>query len=86
MEKQYYIQMDGQEIPVTEEQYRAYKRPLWAEHKRLEREKRCRDEKGNRCTKDCNLCDRGHAGTVLSLDQFAEDGLNLLTQQTSRSL
>lgn len=74
MEKQYYIQMDGQEIPVTEEQYRAYKRPLWAEHKRLEREKRCRDEKGNRCTKDCSLCDRGHAGTVLSLDQFAKDG------------
>ena len=74
MEKQYYIQIDGQQIPVTEDQYRAYKRPLWAEHKRLDREKRCQDEKGSRCMKDCSQCERRHEGNVLSLDQFAEDG------------
>jgi len=52
-----YIEIDGQQIPVSEEVYRAYKRQLWAEHKRKEREKRCRDEKGNRCTRDCSTCD-----------------------------
>jgi len=38
---QRYIEIDGQQIPVTEESYRVYKRPAWAEHKRKEREKRC---------------------------------------------
>jgi len=33
----YYIEIDGQQIPVTEEAYRAYKRPLWAERKRQQR-------------------------------------------------
>jgi len=74
MENQYYIQIDGEQIPVTEEQYRTYKRPLWAEHKRREREKRCRDEKGARCTGDCGQCDRNREGSVLSLDRFADDG------------
>ncbi|MGR6837021.1 hypothetical protein [Syntrophomonas erecta] len=39
--KQYYLTIDGQEVKVSEEVYRAYKRPIWAEHKRKEREKRC---------------------------------------------
>ncbi|GHU62693.1 hypothetical protein AGMMS49983_04610 [Clostridia bacterium] len=34
---QRYIEIDGEQILVTEEVYRAYKRPLWAEHKRKER-------------------------------------------------
>jgi len=33
----YYIEIDGEQIPVTEEVYRAYKRPLWAERKRQQR-------------------------------------------------
>ena len=36
--QQRYIEIEGQQIPVTEEVYRAYKRPAWAEHKRQERE------------------------------------------------
>jgi RNA polymerase sigma factor (sigma-70 family) len=33
--KEYYITMkDGTKVPVTEEVYRAYKRPAWREHKR----------------------------------------------------
>jgi len=39
--KERYIKINGKEIPVTEEVYRAYKQPAWAEHKRKEREKRC---------------------------------------------
>ena len=72
--QQRYIEIEGQQIPVTEEVYRAYKRPAWAEHKRQERAKRCRDENGNRCTKDCRLCDKSREGSTLSLDRFAEQG------------
>jgi RNA polymerase sigma factor (sigma-70 family) len=70
---QRYIEIDGQQISVTEEVYRAYKQPAWAEHKPKEREKRCRDEKGNRCTKDCSLCQKQRTGTILSLDYSAEE-------------
>ncbi len=34
MEKEYYIKLNGENIPVTEEVYRAFKRPAWAERKR----------------------------------------------------
>lgn len=81
---QRFIDIDGQQIPVTEDVYRAYKRPAWAEHKRKEREKRCRDGNGNRCTKSCHVCDLERAekglppiertGSVLSLDKFTEEG------------
>ena len=72
-----YIPIDGQQIQVTEEVYRAYKRPAWAERKRMERQKRCRDENGNRCTGDCSKCDKQRTGSVLSLDKFTEDGFEV---------
>jgi len=71
---QHFIEIDGKEIPVTEEVYRAFKRPLWAEHKRKERAKRCRDENGFRCTKDCRTCEKTRDGSVLSLDKFNAEG------------
>ena len=77
MDNQRYIEIDGQQIPVTEEVYRAYKRPLWAAHKRKERERRCRDEHGNRCMKDCSQCNRQRTGSVLSLDKLTEDGFDI---------
>lgn len=69
---QRYIPIDKQQIPVTEEVYRAYKRPVWAERKRKEREKRCLGEKCNRCTGDCSKCNKQQTGSVLSLDSFIE--------------
>lgn len=78
MENQYrYINIDGQQIPATEEVYRAYKRPAWAEHKRKEREKRCRVENGNRCAADCSKCDKQRTGSVLSMDKFTEEGFEV---------
>jgi len=68
-----YIEIDGQQIPVTEKVYRAFKRPLWAEHKRKERAKRCRDERGFRCTKDCHTCGKTREGSDLSLDRFLDE-------------
>ena len=75
--QQRFLEIDGQQVSVTEEVYRAYKRPLWAEHKRKEREKRCRDEKGNRCTKDCRKCPHQKTGSILSLDRFVEEGFEV---------
>ena len=34
MEKEYFITIKGQKVPVTEEVYYAYKRPAWRERKR----------------------------------------------------
>jgi hypothetical protein len=34
MAKEYFVVIDGEKVPVSEEVYRAYKRPLWAERKR----------------------------------------------------
>jgi len=72
-----FIEIDGQQIPVSEEVYRAYKRPAWAEHKRKEREKRCRDDNGNRCTGDCSNCNKQRTGSVLSLDRFTDEGFEV---------
>jgi len=80
----WHVIIDGQQIPASEEVYRAYKRPAWAERKRKEREMRCLDKIGNRCTKSCRECDLERAekglppieriSSVLSLDKFTEDG------------
>ena len=76
-----YIAIDGQQITVTEESYRAYKRPAWAERKRKEREKRCviSDGRGGtkRCIDDCSKCDKQRTGSVLSLDKFFDDGFEI---------
>lgn len=79
--KQYYLIIDGQEVTVTEEVYRAYKRPIWAEHKRNDREKLCQvsDGKGSlkRCTDDCSKCNRTREGSVLSVDGLDEAGYSV---------
>jgi RNA polymerase sigma factor (sigma-70 family) len=75
---QRYIPVDGQQIPVTEEVYRAYTQPVWAERKRREREKRCVISNGRgrtkRCTADCSQCNQQRTGSALSLDKLLEDG------------
>jgi len=77
MENQRYIPINEQQIPVTEESYRAYKRPAWEERKRKEREKRCVISNGKggmkRCTGDCSKCDKQRIGSVLSLDSLTEE-------------
>ena len=70
---QRYINIEGQKILVSEEVYRAYKRPLWSESKRKERENKCRDEQGNRCKKNCSQCDKKRTRSVLSLNRFLEE-------------
>ncbi len=68
-QKQYYIEIDGQQIPVSEEVYRAYKRPAWAERKRQQRQ-RAKGTGGPDCTKAVGA-------TPLSIDRMLEDGLDI---------
>ena len=77
----WHLTVNNQAIEVTEEVYRAYKRPLWNEHKREERQKRCivsNDSGGTkRCTDNCSKCDNQRTGSVLSLDKFIDDGFEV---------
>lgn len=75
--KQYYITIKEERIPVTEEVYRAYKRPIWAERKRIERGRRCVNSKGHRCMNDCSKCPNERRGRVLSLDKLSADGYDI---------
>ena len=67
-----------QDVPVTEEVYRAFKRPLWAEKKAKERKSRCQIGKDNgktkRCNGDCSQCDHFRSGSDLSLEGLEEAG------------
>lgn len=72
-EKQFYILVDGEKEFVTEEIYRAYMRPEWAEHQRKERAKRCRGKNGHRCMDDCNRCSQFKMGADLSLEALMEE-------------
>ena len=69
-----YIKIKNEMVSVTEEQYRAYVRPAWAERKRVEREGRCRDKNGNRCNDDCSKCTKERTGRPLSIEQLEETG------------
>lgn len=77
MNKQRYLEIDGQQIAVTEEVYLTYKRPLWAEQKRRERAERCRDENGSRCMKSCRECPKFRDVGDISLDRLFEDGFEI---------
>ncbi len=71
--KQYYIEINGEKVPVTEEVYRAYYRPVWAEHKREERSRKCRLPNGTRCNKKCSECTMMKNGSDLSLESLNEE-------------
>ena len=77
----WHLTIEDQVVEVTEEVYRAYKQPLWAEKKRQEREKRCIISNGKgktkRCMEDCSTCDKQRTGSVLSLDKFSDDGFDV---------
>jgi len=76
-DRPYYLDIDGKRIFVSEEVYRAYKQPLWAEHKRKERESRCQVSNGRgglkRCNDDCSTCPFSKNGKPLSINRLYED-------------
>ena len=72
-----YIEINGEQIIVTEEVYRAYKRPLWAAHKRRERERICRNESTACRETGCVRCKDYQSGRPLSLETFMEKGSDI---------
>lgn len=76
-DRPYYLDIDGKKIYVSEEIYRSYKQPFWAEHKRKERESRCMVSNGKgglkRCTDSCEGCPFFRSNSILSIDKFYED-------------
>ena len=81
-DKQRYIEIDGQQVTVTEEVYKAFKRPAWAEMKRMQRAWRCNID-GHRCTGDCSKCQKRAEGAPISIDRMLEDGLDIPQQGDS---
>ena len=63
-------------VEVTEEQYYAYYRDIWATRKRAQAHGRCMCSKSNTwmCDGDCLACEFRAAGDNLSLDYTVEDG------------
>ena len=80
--KQRYIEIDGQMVPVTEEVYLAFKRPAWAEMKRRQRAWRC-NVGGHRCTGNCSHCDQAATGAPVSIERMLDDGLDIPQQGDS---
>ena len=85
-QKQYYITVKGQKVPVSEEVYRAYVRPVRAQQRAMRRNWRCVVLKGDkyglvRCKEDCSQCpyaQEGNAptGNGTSLDLLCEAGFD----------
>lgn len=81
--KQFYIKVNGQKVPVSEEVYRAYVRPITSSQRTARRNSKCL-VKGKRsglvrCKNDCSKCPYYSAGNkllggVLSLDVLKDDG------------
>ena len=68
----------GVAVSVTEEVYKAYMQEEWRAKQSRYRSWRCRDGKGVRCKKKCEECEfyrlgNGPTGSVLSIDQMADD-------------
>ena len=80
--KQYFIPVNGDLIPVTEEVYKEYYRPIWRTHYHASKHGQCGCTDWKRCEGDCGLCRYRAAGNTLSLDAEyeGEEGskLNLL--------
>lgn len=62
------------EVPVTEEVYRVYMRPKWAEAKQRQRAHHCRLSNGKRCYGNCNNCKHAPAESF-SFEKILEDGI-----------
>lgn len=69
--------VEGMLIPAeSEEQYRGIMRDIWAEEKRVERERKCTISNGRgkikRCDRDCRKCDQMKTGSTSSLEDLKD--------------
>lgn len=77
-DNEYYLTINGVNVPCSKDVYNAVKDPARAEKKQKQRDWRCRDGKGIRCMKDCTQCNyyrfKGDpTGTTVSLNQMYDE-------------
>ena len=82
MSKQFYLTINGMKVEVSEEVYREYKKPVWKEKKRKQRNMRCRDGNCIRCHEDCTFCEYarqqgGSQGSDISLEAHMALGADI---------
>ena len=63
-----FIPLNGEHIPVSEDVYKEYYRPIWRVHDHARRHGQCGCSDWKRCEGDCALCSYRIAGNTLSLD------------------
>ena len=72
--KDYYVTINNKTVTVSEEIYRVIKQDDWRQAQQRRRNRKCRDENGNRCQKQCGLCPLFQTGQALSLEKLLTDG------------
>lgn len=72
-EKKCVIRLNGEMIPVTEEVYQEWYRPIWRTHDFARRHGQCSCTEWQLCEGDCALCRYKRAGDQASLDQWQEE-------------
>ena len=72
-EKTRNIYLQGQVIPVTEEVYQAYYRPIWRVHDFARRHGQCCISDWRRCEGDCGLCKYHTIGDGGSIDFLMDE-------------
>ncbi|MDU6265091.1 MAG: hypothetical protein E6600_11385 [Anaerocolumna aminovalerica] len=83
-ERKIYIRSTKQWVPVTEEIYREYYRPIWRLQKEAQKNCQCLCPKSKLwiCDSDCAICEYRAAGNTISLDAPMEnadgDGFSLI--------
>lgn len=71
--KERYIKIDGKKIPVTEEVYKTYYRPIWALHDKQRNHGCCTCTDWRDCTGDCGTCRFQVAGDTSSIEALTEE-------------
>lgn len=71
--KEYFIYLNGEKIPVSEEVYRAYYRQIWRVRDHAKRHGGCCCADWKKCIGDCGICRYHTGGACLSLDRFFEE-------------
>ena len=67
------IFLNGKPVPVTEEVYLEWYRPIWRTHERASRRGQCSCPKWQLCEGDCAICRFCQAGNMTSLDQIRDN-------------
>ena len=71
--KSRYIKIDGKKVPVSEEVYKAYYRPIWALHNKMQNHGCCTCTDWRDCCGDCGSCRFRVAGDVSSIEAMTEE-------------